>query len=65
VCFANSGEEDGDWRTVVSALHKAIWAVEKFIQNFLDISPIAGHPIKHRNGIVQNFGLLITTLVEG
>jgi hypothetical protein len=36
------GEEDGDWRTVVSALHKAIWAVEKFIQNFLDISPIAG-----------------------
>lgn len=39
---SNPGEEDGDWRTIVSALHKAIWAVEKFIQNFLDISPIAG-----------------------
>ncbi|VDI71596.1 Hypothetical predicted protein [Mytilus galloprovincialis] len=35
------GEEEKDWKIVVSALHKALWTVEKFVQNFLDISPIA------------------------
>ncbi|XP_063401555.1 uncharacterized protein LOC134685596 isoform X16 [Mytilus trossulus] len=35
------GEEEKDWKIVVSALHKALWTVEKFVQNFLDVSLIA------------------------
>jgi hypothetical protein len=34
------GEELKDWRTIIRTLDKARWRVDKFIQDFLDISPI-------------------------